>query len=454
MLLPYRACVAIATIALGGCANLNSIHHEFSTPSPNGGAQSRAIAVDAKQRFLELRLDPTETWWVMCAEPSPDALAAYSASFAGNAAVQLPTGASTKEIAAAVAGAFAEQAAAFGLRTQSITLLRDNAFRLCEGLLNRGLDARQFAILHRRLQNVTIATLAIEQLTGYARPTVTAIGGSASASAAGRVQQALNDLDKARKLKASKDEAADMAHSDAERAKTEGEKAKKTAEEDAAAAATAATMAEKDAAALKSAQANVEKLPASATSEQKKAAEDARDKAKSKSEASDAAKKQADIKAASSAEAKKKADAAATKANSSIATADKEAVEAKDSVKVAEEAYEAAKGLAADAIGTAAQFSVPAAPPTITKEVAQSVSAIVALAIDRDYTKDTCLDYLVTPRKTTGALDSEVRDVCIDLMKAITERVRQETANIQKAIESKPASPASAVPGSMRLNIQ
>ena len=418
--------------ALGGCANLNSVHHQFGTPYVTGQAQGKAISVDVKQRFLEMSLDPATVKadgaprvpsWIMCAEPSPDALASYSGSFAGNAQLQLPTESGAKDIAAAMAAAFAEQAAAFGLRTQSITLLRDSAFRLCEGFMNKSLEPRQFEILHRRLQNVMVATLAIEQITGYARPTVTTIGSSASASAAGHAQQALKDLDKAQKDQSSKEEAADSAHAATEKAKGEADKAKKNLDDAKTAATAAATQATKDAQSVVDAQTALNAIPATPPSDQRKAAESAVAKATATSTASDAAKTAADKKVTENTEAKATADATATKASNAADVADKAVADSKANTKLAEEALEAARELAANAIGTTAQFNTPSAPAPVSKEIADTVAYIVQLAVDRDYTKDTCLDYLVGH---IGAFDPQVKDVCVQLMNAITEGVKND----------------------------
>jgi hypothetical protein len=134
-------------VSLAGCANLNSVHHEFSSGESDlmGAANAprvKSVSVDAQQRFLVMNF-ATDMWRV-CAEPSPDALSALSGG--GGASVS-----SKSEAAASLAASFAQQAAAYGLRTQSITTLRDEAFRLCEGFANKALDSRTFDVLHRRV---------------------------------------------------------------------------------------------------------------------------------------------------------------------------------------------------------------------------------------------------------------------------------------------------------------
>ncbi len=101
----------------------------------------------------------------VCAEPSPDALQATAAALAGSGS------ASRDDIQAALqlSGSTAESAASFGLRTQSIQLLRDSYYRLCEAFLSDGIDSIAFDVMQRRFQNHIIAILAVEQLTGVVR---------------------------------------------------------------------------------------------------------------------------------------------------------------------------------------------------------------------------------------------------------------------------------------------
>jgi hypothetical protein len=113
----------------------------------------------------------------VCAEPSPDALSAYAAEIAAEANVP-------GEAAVQLAAAMQESSSYVGLRTQSIQLLRDSLYRLCEGYMNGALDKPQYEILVRRYQKYMVALLGIEQLTGAMRaPTVT-INTEGSAEAA------------------------------------------------------------------------------------------------------------------------------------------------------------------------------------------------------------------------------------------------------------------------------
>jgi len=175
--------VALMTVA---CANLESIHRHDQIPGDSATDRFDVITNDAQQRVVGIKYDGTNKW-IMCAEPSPDAIAALNTSSAA--------GLKSKKVAAEFAAAVATQVAAIGLRTQSITLMRDEAYRLCEGFLNGALDRPSFIQLHTRFQNLMMANLAIEQLTGAIKPTVVVIGGSAGAGGNNQLLDAQSALD-------------------------------------------------------------------------------------------------------------------------------------------------------------------------------------------------------------------------------------------------------------------
>ncbi len=168
----------VLTLSLNGCANLNSIHRS-DTLSSNDTTEAHLTLIDAKQRAIlsGTRYDPkiasfgsaTEALYArfktFCAEPSPDALSAYAAALSGSGSFQ-PSAAGAAAIKGLISAAFGEQSGSIGLRTQSITLLRDSMFRTCESYMNRALNEHQVNVLHRRFQSLMVALLGIEQLTG------------------------------------------------------------------------------------------------------------------------------------------------------------------------------------------------------------------------------------------------------------------------------------------------
>ena len=96
----------------------------------------------------------------VCAEPSPDALLSTALELGGKV--------SKEAVGALLEATFlrSERVEYVGLRTQTIQLLRDAYFRLCEAFLNDGIDAIAYDVLQRRFQSQIVALLAVEQLTG------------------------------------------------------------------------------------------------------------------------------------------------------------------------------------------------------------------------------------------------------------------------------------------------
>jgi hypothetical protein len=187
-------CTAVFLI-LSGCAQVTSLSRRTSLPGVEDESKGTAIHLDAKQRLVLAK-----AFGLVCAEPSPDALSAFAASIGGGVAV--PT-----QGAVSVAQALNETSASIGLRTQSITLMRDIMYRTCEGYYNRGLTGPQYALLLARSQDLTMGVLAIEQLTGAIAARQAALGGSAGASSSANLLTIQNLLDAARQNETQKAEA-------------------------------------------------------------------------------------------------------------------------------------------------------------------------------------------------------------------------------------------------------
>lgn len=172
----FRLTTALAaSVALSGCAVMNSIHWKF--PGPNG---SSVFTVDAKQRHLIMAKEGKngEKGIRVCAEAAPDVFSAINSSLGGNALF----GATDRS--AKISSAIAETAASIE-RTQTINLLRESMYRTCERYLSGALDKRTFVIQAARDQQTMLAILAIEQLTGAVRgPSVIISGPSTSAGIA------------------------------------------------------------------------------------------------------------------------------------------------------------------------------------------------------------------------------------------------------------------------------
>lgn len=175
------ASLALVT-TLCGCANLNSIYRGIDV-------HGSAVSLDAKQRAVFSVPRPNTA--IICAEPSPDALSAYSASLSG-------TFSNNSSAQAQLAGALAEQSASIGLRTQSIQLMRDAMYRACEGYMSGGVSPSEFYLLQRRFQNLTLGLLAIEQLTGAVKAEQVALSTNSGGSTGENTEVETASLNKAK----------------------------------------------------------------------------------------------------------------------------------------------------------------------------------------------------------------------------------------------------------------
>jgi hypothetical protein len=170
--------LAVTSLGLGSCAT--AIHKTDSFDARDG---AQALSIDAKQRvviFKQLK-DPTSSAngaTITCAEPSPDALSALSTSLGGSLKANA-------NVVASLAAASTESAASIGLRTQSIQLLRDGMYRLCEAYAAQAINAEEFNRQQRRYQNLMLSLLAIEQITGAVVPRQVGLGNGASSAAVG-----------------------------------------------------------------------------------------------------------------------------------------------------------------------------------------------------------------------------------------------------------------------------
>ena len=153
------AALSLASLIISGCgANWNSIHREFNLSDGTFGKPESQL-IDVKQRSILVYDKEGQT--IVCAEPSPDALSVYASAVA--AEVEQKSGAS-----ASITGSSTESGTAFGLRTQSIQLMRDSYYRACEAYVSDAITKETYDTLIRRLNNQAIAYLAIEQITSSA----------------------------------------------------------------------------------------------------------------------------------------------------------------------------------------------------------------------------------------------------------------------------------------------
>lgn len=165
--------VGLLLLLVAGCANINTIHRSTDLDIKRTAltGSGKAVHLDIQQRLLII--DEIGNY---CAEPSPDALAAFAGAIGASA---------SNPAKAAVAGSFAgnSSAASVGLRTQTITLMRDALFRMCEAYANGAVGEAQIAALLNRSQDLTAVVLAVEQLTGATVANQAVLGGQADADA-------------------------------------------------------------------------------------------------------------------------------------------------------------------------------------------------------------------------------------------------------------------------------
>ena len=187
--------ISIISLAalLGGCALLPANWTTTAIPFKPSHGKSRLIEADLRAIISAKRgvkgsdgfpkIGPNGkpvTDLAICAEPSPDALKATAKALGAKL--------SDKEgLQALFNASTAQSVASIGLRTQTIQLLRDAYYRLCEAYLNDGIDAIAYDVLQRRFQSQIIAFLAVEQLTGAVKADqvalTTAAAGQASTQA-------------------------------------------------------------------------------------------------------------------------------------------------------------------------------------------------------------------------------------------------------------------------------
>lgn len=120
------------------------------------GARQRLVVVNNKGGLNQDRR-------VVCAEPSPDAMAAIAASFSASGAFEDGAG---KEIQAQVAASMQEAVASLGVRTQAIQLMRDGYYRACEAMMNGMIDSEEYRIILSNVDSAMVTLVAVDAIAG------------------------------------------------------------------------------------------------------------------------------------------------------------------------------------------------------------------------------------------------------------------------------------------------
>lgn len=176
------AMLLVISASTFGCA-------DFTTYNSPINLKGGSVSIDAKQRVIYSHKRKEQVYdqdnklqerfiSVICAEPSPDALAVLGAS--GALSVTEPSGKG-----GSASSSLSEAASSIGLRTQSIQLLRDLNYRICEAYANGAIHSSEASSLLRRGQSTMMGLIAIEQLTGPILASQAALFASAGAGSAG-----------------------------------------------------------------------------------------------------------------------------------------------------------------------------------------------------------------------------------------------------------------------------
>lgn len=173
----HRLLLTVVVLTLAGCANMNTVNR--ATPLPGGG---KAVHLDSAQRLVYTSKDG-----MLCAEPTPDAIQAYAAAMGVSAGVN-------DKGSAALSNALSANSASVGLHTQSITLMRDTLYRICEFSHNKGANQLDTVQLLQRSQDLTLGVLAIEQLTGAVVARQAMLTGGSSSTSSASIQDAKAQL--------------------------------------------------------------------------------------------------------------------------------------------------------------------------------------------------------------------------------------------------------------------
>jgi hypothetical protein len=163
----WRVALAIGSVALGGCNSV--IFEPFD-------ADKGSLSMDARQRTILSveRGEPPGSHRIVCAEPSPDALAtiAASAGVSGGISGIIPQLPGSADLAASFASG--EQAAMIGARNSTIQLLRDGLYRACEAYMNGALGDFGYGLVLVNYGRVMVSLLTADGLAhpGLVKPVV------------------------------------------------------------------------------------------------------------------------------------------------------------------------------------------------------------------------------------------------------------------------------------------
>jgi hypothetical protein len=149
---------AFCVVALaGGCA-------DSTINKPGAIADVQTLSLDAKQRvvFAGDRFDKHgRPERVLCTEPMPDALVARAAVLAASGNFAQPQGISA---GGGISGGSSESAASIGFRNETVQMLRDGYYRLCEAYMNGALTRKQYQHMILNADTFMVVISALQTL--------------------------------------------------------------------------------------------------------------------------------------------------------------------------------------------------------------------------------------------------------------------------------------------------
>ncbi|MCZ6771979.1 MAG: hypothetical protein O7G83_08340 [Proteobacteria bacterium] len=158
MELMTRSCAVLVTmVMLGGCgAGGAKTFKKFNIDKGD------SIAIDATTRVILVtqKGGATHDQFVVCGEPSPDAIVA---SFGAEATVKatVPQGPS-----GALSGEISQTAKSIAVRTATIQLLRDGLYRSCEAVINGMIGPSEYLTILKGIDDVMVVLQGIDSLGG------------------------------------------------------------------------------------------------------------------------------------------------------------------------------------------------------------------------------------------------------------------------------------------------
>lgn len=182
MLKTLVATTLSCSLALAACSNGGGTIYRKDKIGPYN-----VIALDARQRLVLQgeKIDENGiTHPVICTEPSPDAISAQAISLAASANVPVSVGpnGSPQTVSGQVSGGLAETVASIAMRTETIQLLRDGYFRLCEAYINGAINSDDYKGTLYFIDEFIATVMAIEAIGGTTQTAPVAISANASAT--------------------------------------------------------------------------------------------------------------------------------------------------------------------------------------------------------------------------------------------------------------------------------